>query len=102
MADWSAVSGAPGAPAATPMDKLVAKPVTNKTASVKRWNIFCKSPFAVIRCVNCLSPEIRSEDYAFSFAASNNLCTRPPGCDKAVMSLFSSAAGAVQMDQLNQ
>ena len=40
--------------------------------------------------------------YAFCFAASSIWCTRPPGCDSAVMSLFSSAAGAVQMDQLNQ
>jgi hypothetical protein len=40
--------------------------------------------------------------YDFSFAASSILCTNPPGCDNAVMSLFSSAAGAFHMDQLNQ
>ena len=39
---------------------------------------------------------------AFGFAAARILCTRPPGWERAVISLFWSAAGAVQMDQLNQ
>ena len=36
------------------------------------------------------------------FPASSTLCTKPPGRVNAVMSLFSKAAGAFQIDQLNQ
>ena len=36
------------------------------------------------------------------FPASSTLCTKPPGWVSAVMSLFSNAAGALQIDQLNQ
>ncbi len=40
--------------------------------------------------------------YAVCFGAFSNRCTGPPGFESAVMSLFSSAAGAFQIDQLNQ
>ena len=47
-------------------------------------------------------PGVDEPFYPLAFAASSILCTSPPGCDRAMMLVFCSAAGAVQMDQLNQ